>query len=348
MLTTTLEFSTDSIRPADRLPQWYNVFDRSVTRRTLTSLSDGPFDMRAKVSHAEAGDGSATANHGVHVQRMRFGSGFSAERTSDLVTDGNDDIVLYIHRVGRRIVSQFGRQAEVGPGEGVAVSNAAPSTIIVPLHSRFACIAVPRKLLAALVPNLDDTLVRPLSRDNGVLQLIDNYLAVLDHVQAGPELPQPVVTHIHDLVAVALGAARDCLEVARGRGIRAARLQAIKTDIAKHFADGDVTPGAIAARHRVTPRYIHKLFEGEGTTLSQYVLGQRLSQVHRMLIDARNRDQTIGALAFAAGFGDLSGFNHAFRRHFDATPSDVRSLARTKSSGKMAADQIGLHGKLAA
>ena len=77
----------------------------------------------------------------------------------------------------------------------------------------------------------------------------------------------------------------------------------------------------------MTPRYIHKLFENEGTTLSKFVLGQRLSRVHRMLADARCAGQTIGALAFAAGFGDLSTFNHAFRRHYGATPSEVRAAA---------------------
>src|SRR5262249_23580716 len=92
--------------------------------------------------------------------------------------------------------------------------------------------------------------------------------------------------------------------------------------------EGDVSAGALATRHRVSPRYIHKLFETEGSTLSKYVLGQRLSHVHRMLTDLRSTDQTIGAMAFAAGFVDLSTFNHAFRRQYGATPSDVRDTAR--------------------
>jgi AraC-like DNA-binding protein len=355
VLTTTLQFSTDNIRPADRLRTWHSVFDRSVTRRTLSPLSDSPFDMRVRVSHARAGDGAdPVTNTGVHVQRMSFGAGFSAQRTPDLVADGNDDVVLYIHRIGRRIVSQHGRETEVAPGEGVAISNAAPSTIAVPEPSRFACIAVPRKPLTALVPNLDDALARPLSGDTGVLRLLDNYLTVLEHGKSASaaELRHSVVTHIHDLLAVALGAACDYLDIARGRGIRAARLHAIKADIAKHLSDGDVSAGPLAARHRVTPRYIHKLFEYEGTTLSRYVLGQRLSRVYRMLTDTRNRDQTIGALAFSVGFGDLSTFNHAFRRHFGATPSDIRALAGEKSRGEPVSiscpDRSGLAPKLAA
>jgi hypothetical protein len=34
---------------------------------------------------------------------------------------------------------------------------------------------------------------------------------------------------VHDLTALALGASRDAAEIAKGRGLRAARLNAIKT-----------------------------------------------------------------------------------------------------------------------
>jgi AraC-like DNA-binding protein len=70
------------------------------------------------------------------------------------------------------------------------------------------------------------------------------------------------------------------------------------------------------------------LFEAEGTTFSQYVLGQRLALAHRLLTDPRDARSTITAIAFDAGFGDLSSFNRAFRRAYGATPSDVRAAVR--------------------
>jgi AraC-like DNA-binding protein len=92
-----------------------------------------------------------------------------------------------------------------------------------------------------------------------------------------------------------------------------------------NLQDGDVPAAALAWGQRVSARYIHKLFEGEGTTLSKFVLGQRLARVHRMLTDPGRADLTIGTIAYQAGFGDLSTFNREFRRHFGATPSDVRA-----------------------
>jgi AraC-like DNA-binding protein len=46
------------------------------------------------------------------------------------------------------------------------------------------------------------------------------------------------------------------------------------------------------------------------------------------LTDPRCAGWTITAIAFEAGFGDLSTFNHAFRKAYACSPSDVRAAAR--------------------
>ena len=46
-----------------------------------------------------------------------------------------------------------------------------------------------------------------------------------------PELQQLAVTHVYDLLALALGATRDAAAIAVGRGVRAARLRSIKDHI---------------------------------------------------------------------------------------------------------------------
>jgi AraC-like DNA-binding protein len=67
------------------------------------------------------------------------------------------------------------------------------------------------------------------------------------------------------------------------------------------------------------------LFEQEGTTFSQYVIGQRLLRAYRILTDLRFADRSITSVAFDAGFGDLSYFNRVFRRRFGGTPSEIRA-----------------------
>jgi AraC-like DNA-binding protein len=324
---TCFRFSTENVPRDQWLPMWHEVYGRSLTRRIFT-LPDSPF-LRVHMALQRLGrvrDQSNTGG-GVCLMRMSMSEGGTTRRTPELLSDGNDDVILYIQEAGRRIVSQLGREVTVGPGTGVLTSNADASTIVLPEAPRLVGIGLPRKIMMTLAPGLEDAFVRPLPPNPGIFRLLLSYVNVLDDedTQRTPELHHAVATHIHDLCALAIGATRDAVEIAKGRGVRAARLRAIKADIVRNLRDGDVSVTALAARHRMTARYIQRLFESEGTTLSRYVLGQRLAQVHRMLTDPHQAHRAISTIAYDVGFGDLSTFNREFRRLFGGTPSDVRA-----------------------
>jgi AraC-like DNA-binding protein len=335
-------FSTEGLPPERRLAMWHEALDGSVGgRRSISPISDDPFHVEMAV-HRLGRAGDALAPHAAaSVLRMTATVCGTLRRTPG--PDDNDDIILHIHQTGRRIVSQRGREATAEPGGGVIVSSAHAATHVLPDPSRFVIIGVPRKLMMALAPGLEDALVQPLPPSAGVLRLLLRYLDVLEEDQAlgTPELQRAVATHIHDLCALAIGATRDATEVARERGLRAARMRAIKAEIAQRFQHGPVSAELLARSQRVSPRYIHKLFETEGTTLSRFVLGQRLARVHRMLTDPALADLTIGAIAYRAGFGDLSTFNRKFRQHFGATPSDIRAATQTDAALRLSRDPRG-------
>jgi hypothetical protein len=76
-----------------------------------------------------------------------------------------------------------------------------------------------------------------------------------------------VVSHMHDLIAATIGATRDGRAIAEGRGIAAARLRLMMADINANLGDDDLSVVEVASRHSVTPHYVHKLFENEGTVV---------------------------------------------------------------------------------
>ncbi len=166
-------------------------------------------------------------------------------------------------------------------------------------------------------------------RETEGLRLLRRYLhATQDLDLATADLQRTTVAHVYDLIALMLGATGDAAGLAKDRGVRVARLRAVKDDIARNLAEGDISVAAIAARHRISPRYLRKLFESEGVTFSEYVLDQRLALAHRLLSDPRRAREKIASVAFAAGFGDVSYFYRAFRRRYDLLPTDVRAQAR--------------------
>jgi AraC-like DNA-binding protein len=125
----------------------------------------------------------------------------------------------------------------------------------------------------------------------------------------------------------------DRTRYARSGGLRAARLAAIKADIASHLAEHDLCVTAVAARHGISPRYVQMLFKAEATTFSRFVLARRLACAHRLLTLPDCAAWTIAGIALETGFGDLSTFNHAFRRAYGASPSDVRAAAKKGGEG---------------
>jgi len=147
---------------------------------------------------------------------------------------------------------------------------------------------------------------------------------------ADANVARSVSAHILDLVALALGARGENAELALG-GARAARLKALKADVMTMLGNTDLSSELIAGRHGISSRYVRKLFEQEGTSFTAFVLSERLARVRRMLSEMRYAHLTIAQIAHACGFNDISYFNRAFRRHFGATPSDVREGARQTS-----------------
>lgn len=133
--------------------------------RVASLLSEGPCHWDLSVQEVGR-NGSRLEDFGVCVQRASVSGGALIERTRDLLC--SDDIVLCIQEAGQRTVSQLGREATVGAGNGLLWSNAEVSTVVVPERARVVHICVPHKSMLALTPGLEDALVRSLPPNAGV------------------------------------------------------------------------------------------------------------------------------------------------------------------------------------
>ena len=79
-----------------------------------------------------------------------------------------------------------------------------------------------------------------------------------------------------------------------------------------------------------------KLFEAEHHTVALYIKGLRLDRARRDLLDPRLAGRPISAIAYACGFGDLSGFNRAFKQAYAVSPNELRNA----SAGTMRSSDI--------
>jgi AraC-like DNA-binding protein len=312
--------STRDLPERSRLATWREIYGRGIANVDIEPIGDEPFHADVTFNLLPNVSIAAGSRSPAHYRA-----------TPELVArSGRDMIAVSVLRSGAASATQFGRELIGGVGSASVLTPTDPSTSTMLTHGSFVTLALSRPIIAALVPNLSQAFGRPIPSSSAALGLLTRYL---DVVQAGEELTNPAIgqsvsDHIIDLVALALGARGDYAESARQRGAQAARPSAIKSDILSSIGHSDLSTEMIAARHGISPRYVRKLFEQDGSSFSAFVLSERVVKAHRMLIDRRYAHLNIAQIAHGSGFGDVSYFNRVFRRHFGATPSDFREAAR--------------------
>lgn len=313
-------------RAADTLQvQAQGASVRSLLDRGVTWVSFDPMpDLSCRINFAlrklpDLGLLSGTVEGVRHVHAPRDGG------------DGNDDFSFHLNVSGVSTVASRRGDATLGDGDAMLLSYSAERTISRPHAVDHRVIRLPRKSLGPLMRHIDDAVLRPIPSGTGVLNLLRHYVdaVFVDPALAAPQVRQLVRDQLCDLVALTLGATRNADATAEGRGIRAARLRAIKADIETHLRSSALSIDGMARRHRISESYIRKLFASEDTTFSQFVLHRRLLRGHRMLTDPRWADCSVAWIAFEIGFGDLSYFNRSFKRFCGMTPSELRSSTRS-------------------
>ena len=91
-------------------------------------------------------------------------------------------------------------------------------------------------------------------------------------------------------------------------------------------ADSKLTIAALAREAAMSPYHFLRTFrQVVGLTPHQYILRTRLSRAALRLCAG---DEPVAAIAYDAGFNDLSTFNRRFRRLMGTTPSEYRNGSR--------------------
>ena len=150
----------------------------------------------------------------------------------------------------------------------------------------------------------------------------------MSNPRAVDEACSAIASHLVDLITLGLGARVDAAEAARRGGVRAVRLNSVLTVLRRRFAEPDFSAQKLGLAVGLSERYVNELLYEDGATFVTRLLELRL----RMAVDllARSERRRIAEIAFECGFNDLSYFNRAFRRRYNATPSEIRNGAGAK------------------
>jgi AraC-like DNA-binding protein len=310
-----LRISNEGYHGPEGLEAFREIFGRAILGIEINPHDGHPlrFDMAIRATPdvaVAAGALSPMTNH----------------HPSELAT--NDDLILVMMQEGTGELNHCRETVTVGAGEAVLTTNAEAGTFAGLTSTRLVNLRLRRDLLADREADLHAAVAKTITRDNFGLALLANYARVLadTNAVASDQARRVVSGHFYDLAALALGGSHD--SGAHEKGVRAARLHAIKADIRDNLHRHDATLEDLARRQGISASYVRRLLGDDGTSYTDFVLEQRLVRARRLLLDARSSGRTISAIAFECGFGDLSYFNRVFRRRYGMTPSGMREAAR--------------------
>jgi AraC-like DNA-binding protein len=311
----TQRIATGDLPVARRLPALRDLFDRSIGMEIAASRTQS-IDLQV---HAVPG-----VRRALMVQPLTA----RAERPAARLRDGDDTVCLMVKHSGQMALRQGRHEAVPDVGDGIVLVYRQSAQLSF-REATYLSVRVPLTALAMLV-DVEAAAARRIPGDRTALVLLRHYVSGLPERLADPALAGLVATHVHDLMALAIGATGDAREIAQGRGVRAARLVAIKSELMR---DSTLSIADIARRQSVTPRYVQMLFEEQGTTFGEFVTERRLETARILLRSPRYAGWSIAGIAFEAGFKDLSHFNRRFRRRFGVTPSDLRLRGQARDKG---------------
>ncbi|WP_019927411.1 helix-turn-helix domain-containing protein [Nocardia sp. BMG111209] len=306
--------STDDVEPPEREDYWHHTLGDTFASVNLEGWNSSP-EPAARLAGTVRGRllfAELTATPHVHRRTVR------CIRQSDAAF-----FQIAVLTAGAASLAQAGRVAELTPGDFVVYDNSRPFTWTFTEPWSVSVLSVPSEAVRLSDTERSAVSGRVLSGRRGLSGVVGRF--VLDLIRHGAELAESqseeVLARTTDLALCLLaepGGTRHADATQRSLMAR------IEAQIDSRLRDPGLGPAEIAAAVNISTRYLHKLFRAENESVARYIRRRRLAGVREELLDHRLAHLSIATLAHRWGFGDISGFNRAFRATYGVSPGEMR------------------------
>lgn len=216
---------------------------------------------------------------------------------------------------------QRGRTGLIAPGDVFLLNSAEDYVVDVPDGSENITIKIDRSILIDRVKDIDSlcaatNIATPYLVP--VVTTLGNQLLKLPPGENAERLQQSVV----DLICLML----DLRDAKRSPSlVRETLATSIFNRLDGYLRENlhriELSPDQAAMDHRISVRYLHKIFHYHGTSFGQRLLEIRLQHAHHLLSSQLPaRHVNIGEVAFQCGFSNQSYFSACYRKRFGITP----------------------------
>jgi AraC family transcriptional regulator, positive regulator of tynA and feaB len=306
--------STDAVPERKRFDYWRDLVSKNLLSVRIDCTTNGPFF--GNLRSCEIGS-----------SKLLYVNSTSqcVARTEQRVSHDRKDLYLlnYLHS-GHGRITQHGNFQDLGAGDFFFHDSASTGTLELMSDFSMITLSLSRARIDRHFANAQYLCALPLSTTASAAgrvaaDLLQSVAMNCQHMTG--ETLDGVVESLVRLVAVAYGVP----SAPRVSTCQSAFLMRLRDYILVHLADEALSPKSIAADHKISSRYLSKLFEAEGTTVSRWIWMQRLEAARRTLCRPEFANLKINEVAYRCGFNDMSHFSFSFRKRFGSTPREYRS-----------------------
>ncbi|MHA5054570.1 helix-turn-helix domain-containing protein [Streptomyces sp. SD15] len=224
----------------------------------------------------------------------------------------------------------------LAPGDICFYDAHHPPTLDFPERFRMKTFLVPRESLGLVGADVHRLAGAPVPRTSRLGTLLSPFLSELADTASSSRPPVGEMLAWNAVNVLATLAAERLGRDATGTpDTRSPLMAGILQFIDLHLTDADLSPEVIAGAHRISARYLHRLFQDEGTTVGRWIQRRRLEECRRDLMLRARSSQTIAAVAKRWGFMSATHFSRVFRAAYGMSPSEWRdTVGRGTRTGR--------------
>src|SRR5581483_2221881 len=228
---------------------------------------------------------------------------------------------------GQVAAAQEGRTGVARSGDVISYETSHPVVFRADQPYESLVVRVPRDLLGAQAQQISSLTAVGISGSSGIGRTAVAFLRSLaDGLERGSvtaaDAPN-TVDCVLDLIRAMYAVPARAAEPVRLRS-RAEILLNIQSFIEANLGEPELGTEEIARSSFISTRYLHKLFEAEGTRVCRWIRETRLERCRRDLLDPALFDETILSIASRWGLPGPQHFSRLFRSAYGCSPSELR------------------------
>ena len=305
--------STDTVPSHEAFAYWRDVLAQHFVHLRPERVGLAPFCSTIEAQQLEGYSFSR-----VHAAPQRV-----YRAIPEIARSPNDLVFLNLHLRGEGSYCQEGDEVVLKPGDLFIIDAVRPFELGCEGGVTQLSLKIPRQILWERMRHPERARGARIPGASHIGKLLSGYIKTLWRRDEGEQGHPRAMDHLFSLVAYEIDRRYGDAALPR-RAVRAGIYARAVSHIGEAHGTPGLTPRSVAHAAGTSLRTLQDIFAERGDAISRHIQTRRMRTAARWLADPAMREQTIGELAFMAGFCELSHFTHAFVRAYKETPGGWR------------------------